>query len=117
MGVFWHAILTRRDVRQWPARDPGDAFTLLCQSQFLVAVVRSESRLARGSRRLGISTRTVEDHFSAMRQSTGARSLSEAVAYGAAAGLVMPGPPSRNRPLSETRKLLVAQPAIQPGLL
>src|SRR5216683_899652 len=44
------------------------------------------------ARRLGISTRTVEDHFSAMRQSTGARSQSELVAYGAAAGLVMPGP-------------------------
>jgi len=44
------------------------------------------------ARRLGISARTVEDHFSAMRKSTGARSQSELVAYGAAAGLVMPGP-------------------------
>jgi DNA invertase Pin-like site-specific DNA recombinase len=44
------------------------------------------------ARRLGISARTVEDHFSAMRQSTGARSQGELVAYGAVAGLVMPGP-------------------------
>jgi DNA invertase Pin-like site-specific DNA recombinase/DNA-binding CsgD family transcriptional regulator len=41
---------------------------------------------------LGISVRTVEDHFSAMRQRTGAHSQGELTAYGAAAGLVKPGP-------------------------
>ncbi len=42
------------------------------------------------ARHLGISVRTVEDHFSAMRQRTGARSQGELIAYGAAAGLVKP---------------------------
>ena len=40
------------------------------------------------ARRLGISVRTVEDHFSAMRRRTGARSQGELIACGAAAGLV-----------------------------
>jgi site-specific recombinase XerD/DNA-binding CsgD family transcriptional regulator len=40
---------------------------------------------------LGISVRTVEDHFSAMRQRTGARSQGELIACGTAAGLVKPG--------------------------
>lgn len=39
---------------------------------------------------LGISVRTVEDHFSAMRQRTGAHSQGELIAYGTAAGLVKP---------------------------
>ena len=39
---------------------------------------------------LGISVRTVEDHFSAMRQRTGAHSQGELIAYGTAAGLVRP---------------------------
>jgi DNA invertase Pin-like site-specific DNA recombinase/DNA-binding CsgD family transcriptional regulator len=43
------------------------------------------------ARRLGISVRTVEDHFSAMRQRTGAHSQGELIAYGAAIGLVKPG--------------------------
>ena len=40
---------------------------------------------------LGISARTVEDHFSAMRQRTGAHNQGELIAYWAAAGLVKPG--------------------------
>ncbi len=63
------------------------------------------------ARRLGISTRTVEDHFSAMRQSTGARSQSELVAYGAAAGLVMPGPVVPETAISGT----AATVAVRPG--
>ena len=43
------------------------------------------------ARHLGISVRTVEDHFSAMRQRTGAHSQGELIAYGAVAGLVQPG--------------------------
>jgi DNA-binding CsgD family transcriptional regulator len=43
------------------------------------------------ARHLGISVRTVEDHFSAMRQRTGAHSQGELIAYGAVAGLVKPG--------------------------
>jgi LuxR family maltose regulon positive regulatory protein/two-component system response regulator NreC len=44
------------------------------------------------ARHLGISVRTVEDHFRRMRQRTGARSDAELVAYGVAAGIVAPGP-------------------------
>ena len=44
------------------------------------------------ARRLGISVRTVEDHFSAMRRRTGARSQGELVAYVATAGPAEPGP-------------------------
>lgn len=40
------------------------------------------------ARYLGISPRTVEDHFRAMRQRTGAHSQGELVAYGAAAGVL-----------------------------
>ena len=40
---------------------------------------------------LGISVRTVEDHFSSMRTRTGAHSQGELIAYGTAAGLVRPG--------------------------
>jgi len=42
------------------------------------------------ARHLGISVRTVEDHFSAMRRRTGAHSQGELIAYGTAAGLVRP---------------------------
>jgi len=44
------------------------------------------------ARHLGISARTVEGHFSAMRQRAGAHNQSELVAYGVAAGLVNPEP-------------------------
>jgi DNA-binding CsgD family transcriptional regulator len=44
------------------------------------------------ARHLGISARTVEDHFSAMQRRTRAHSRSELIAYWAAAGLVKPGP-------------------------
>ena len=43
------------------------------------------------ARRLGISVRTVEDHFSALRQRTGVRSQGQLIAYWTAAGLVKPG--------------------------
>ncbi|MGH3275676.1 MAG: response regulator transcription factor [Streptosporangiaceae bacterium] len=43
------------------------------------------------ARNLGLSVRTIEDHFSAMRRRTGAHSRSELIAYWAAAGLVKPG--------------------------
>jgi DNA-binding CsgD family transcriptional regulator len=42
------------------------------------------------ARYLGISVRTVEDHFSAMRQRTGVHTQGELIAYAAAAGLVRP---------------------------
>ena len=43
------------------------------------------------ARQLGISARTVQDHFSRMRQRTGARTDAELVAYAAAAELLAPG--------------------------
>jgi DNA invertase Pin-like site-specific DNA recombinase len=43
------------------------------------------------ARHLGISVRTVEGHFSDMRQRTGTRSHSELIAYAATAGLLQPG--------------------------
>ena len=43
------------------------------------------------ARHLGISARTVEDHFTAMRRRTGTHSRSELIAYWAATGLVKPG--------------------------
>lgn len=51
------------------------------------------------ARRLGISVRTVEDHFSRMRQRTGTRTEGELVAYGIAAGMVTcdNAPPVRHR--------------------
>ena len=42
------------------------------------------------ARHLGISARTVEDHFTAMRRRTGTHSRSELIAYWAATGLVKP---------------------------
>jgi DNA-binding CsgD family transcriptional regulator len=45
------------------------------------------------ARHLGISVRTVEDYFSAMRQQTRTHSRGELIAYAVAAGLVKPGPP------------------------
>jgi DNA invertase Pin-like site-specific DNA recombinase len=44
------------------------------------------------ARQLGISVRTVEDHFSAMRQRTGTHSREELIANGVAAGWVKPVP-------------------------
>jgi DNA invertase Pin-like site-specific DNA recombinase/DNA-binding CsgD family transcriptional regulator len=44
------------------------------------------------ARHLGISVRTVEDHFSALRQRTGAHNQGELLVYGIAAGLTEPGP-------------------------
>jgi hypothetical protein len=57
---------------------------------------KSSSSAGRGlsgkqiAHQLGISVRTVEDHFSALRQRTGAHSQGELIAYGATVGLVKP---------------------------
>jgi DNA invertase Pin-like site-specific DNA recombinase len=64
------------------------------------------------ARQLGISPRTVEDHFSGMRQRTGARGDGELVAYGVAAGIVIPAPaPSADGQASRQR---AAEPDPQP---
>ena len=41
--------------------------------------------------RLGISRRTVEDHFTRMRERTGTRTTSELVCWATALGIVSPG--------------------------
>jgi DNA invertase Pin-like site-specific DNA recombinase len=56
------------------------------------------------ARRLGISARTVEDRFSAMRLRTGAKTEGELIAYGVAEGIVTPGsPPPRRRRAARTQ--------------
>jgi DNA-binding CsgD family transcriptional regulator len=55
----------------------------------------SEGRSAKEiARVLGISVRTVEGHFGAMRDRTGARNMAELVIWGARCGLISPQPAS-----------------------
>jgi DNA invertase Pin-like site-specific DNA recombinase/DNA-binding CsgD family transcriptional regulator len=63
------------------------------------------------ARHLGMSARTVEDHFSAMRRRTGAHNRSELVAYWTAAGLVEPGLAVPESAISGT----AATVAVRPG--
>jgi DNA invertase Pin-like site-specific DNA recombinase/DNA-binding CsgD family transcriptional regulator len=82
----------QRDARQRaPRAARGVAHLTVRQSEVLRLARRglSGKQIARS---LGISVRTVEDHFSAMRRRTGARSQSELVAYAATAGPAEPGP-------------------------
>lgn len=67
------------------------------------------------ARYLGISGRTVEDHFSRMRQRTGARSDGELVAYGVTAGIVAPGtaPPACQAGRHGTGEQATGQPGPQ----
>jgi DNA invertase Pin-like site-specific DNA recombinase/DNA-binding CsgD family transcriptional regulator len=70
-----------------------------------VAVLRLAGRGLSGkqiARHLGISVRTVEGHFSSMRQRTGAHSQGELIAYGAAAGVVKPRLPVPESVISGT---------------
>jgi DNA invertase Pin-like site-specific DNA recombinase len=64
------------------------------------------------ARCLGISARTVEDHFRRMRHRTGARSDGELVAYGVAAGIVTPGtaPPPHQAGRHETGEQGAGEP-------
>jgi DNA invertase Pin-like site-specific DNA recombinase/DNA-binding CsgD family transcriptional regulator len=62
------------------------------------------------ARHLGISVRTVEDHFSAMRQRTGAHSQGELIAYGAAAGLVKSAFPVPESVISGTTAAVGGRP-------
>jgi DNA invertase Pin-like site-specific DNA recombinase len=77
------------------------------QTEVLQLAARGLSR-KKIARLLGISVRTVEDHFSAMRQRAGAHSESELIAYAVMAGLVTSGdaaavrwPRARPQPASE----------------
>jgi DNA-binding CsgD family transcriptional regulator len=59
---------------------------------------------------LGISARTVEDRFAEMRKSTGTNSKGELIAWGVAAGLVVPGSPSSCRSSRPARGKDTASP-------
>jgi DNA-binding CsgD family transcriptional regulator len=55
------------------------------------------------ARHLGISVRTVQDHFARMRERTGAQSGSELIAQAVAEGLVKPRGPASDKDLGESR--------------
>ncbi|HEU5389128.1 MAG TPA: recombinase family protein [Streptosporangiaceae bacterium] len=80
---------------QWSIREPAASaapaaiFLTARQAEVLQLAARGLSG-KQIARYLGISVRTVEDHFSAMRLRTGAHSQGELIARGTAAGLVKP---------------------------
>lgn len=55
------------------------------------------------ARHLGISVRTVQDHFARMRERTGAQSGSELIAQAVTEGLVKPRRPPSDKTLGESR--------------
>jgi DNA-binding CsgD family transcriptional regulator len=65
--------------------DSDDAAAWLTSRQAEVLRLAEAGLVAKEiARRLGISIRTVEGHFAAMRQRTGARNMAELAAWGAA---------------------------------
>jgi DNA invertase Pin-like site-specific DNA recombinase len=81
----------QRDIFQSAVSAPAAAMSLTGRQ---AEVLRLAGRGLSGkqiARYLGISVRTVEDHFRAMRRRTGAHSQGELIAYGTAVGLVKPG--------------------------
>jgi DNA invertase Pin-like site-specific DNA recombinase len=69
-------------------------------------------------RYLGISVRTVEAHFSGMRQRTGARSDGELIVYAITAGLLAPGLPPPPHPAGRRKSLTrkAGKPGLPPGV-
>jgi DNA-binding CsgD family transcriptional regulator len=62
---------------------------LLTSRQTEVLQLASEGRAAKEiARFLGISVRTVEGHFGAMRQRTGTRNMAELIAWGIQCGFI-----------------------------
>ncbi|HEY6315154.1 MAG TPA: recombinase family protein [Streptosporangiaceae bacterium] len=83
-------MASQRDSRQLVSHTAHGAGSLTGRQ---VEVLRLAGRGLSGKQiahQLGISVRTVEDHFSAMRQRTGAHSQGELIVYGTVAGLVKP---------------------------
>jgi DNA-binding CsgD family transcriptional regulator len=67
--------------------DPGDGTAWLTTRQMEVLRLAAAGLVAKEiARRLGISIRTVEGHFGAMRQRTGTRNMAELLAWGMARG-------------------------------
>jgi DNA-binding CsgD family transcriptional regulator len=68
--------------------DLGDTAAWLTTRQAEVLRLAAAGLVAKEvARRLGISIRTVEGHFLAMRQRTGTRNMAELLAWGMARGL------------------------------
>jgi DNA invertase Pin-like site-specific DNA recombinase/DNA-binding CsgD family transcriptional regulator len=110
----------RRDIHQLAIAASTAAMSVTARQVEVLQLAAQGLSGKQIARHLGISTRTVEDHFSAMRQSTGARSQSELVAYGAAAGLVTPGPAVPQTAISGTPPSAASRPGqpvseISPG--
>jgi DNA invertase Pin-like site-specific DNA recombinase len=103
----------QRDTSQYGGPGSGwTAYLTARQAEVLQLAARGLSGKQIG-RHLGISVRTVEGHFSGMRQRTGARSDGELIAHAVAAGFVTPAPVPALRP---GRRLgAAAQDAVEPG--
>jgi len=87
-------VIGERGIRKLAVSAPVTAVVLTARQ---VEVLRLAERGLSGkqiARHLGISARTVEDHFSAMRKRTGTHSKSELIAHVMAAGLVKPDEPT-----------------------
>jgi DNA-binding CsgD family transcriptional regulator len=75
-----------------PGRRNSNGIAHLTRRQVEILGLAAEGLCAKQiARYLGISTRTVEDHFAAMRRRTGSRDKSELIAHAVAAGIVTPG--------------------------
>ena len=110
--------LGQRDICQFAVPESSAAASLTARQAEVLRLAGHGLSGKQIARQLGISVRTVEDHFSAMRQRTGARNQNELIAYGAAAGLVQPGlavpetvisgtsPPTASFQVSASRKLV-----------
>jgi DNA-binding CsgD family transcriptional regulator len=75
-----------------PSRRNSNEIAHLTHRQVEILRLAAEGMCAKQiARYLGISTRTVEDHFAAMRRRTGSHDKSELIAHAVAAGIVTPG--------------------------
>jgi len=88
-GSRWQST---RDISQSPVSASVTAMSLTARQAEVLQLAGRGLSGKQIAHHLGISVRTVEDHFSAMRTRTGAHSQGELIAYGTAAGLVKPGP-------------------------
>ncbi|HEY4464462.1 MAG TPA: recombinase family protein [Streptosporangiaceae bacterium] len=84
-------MATLRAADQPIARGTGGASYLTIRQAEVLKLAAGGLSGKQIARYLRISVRTVEDHFSKMRQRTGARTNGELVAYGVAAGIVPSG--------------------------
>jgi DNA invertase Pin-like site-specific DNA recombinase len=86
------AMARHRDSGQPTVPDAGGITRLTARQAEVLRLSAAGLSGKQIARCLGISPRTVEDHFSRMRQRTGARSDGELLTYGVATGIVVPRP-------------------------